>query len=149
MRKYFDEKLKGPAYQLVQNIRNAFIDKLYEATWMDESTKRVAIEKAKAIIAHIAFPNAMTNIMKLENHYKSLEFNGNEYFMNALRLRKFETDYAFSQLHEPIDKTDWLTHAMPTIVNAFYNVQENSIREYLLNSIFFLKGSLNQESVYG
>lgn len=94
---------------------------------MDANTKKAAVDKAKAIVAHIAFPNELTNKTMLEEHYKSLDLNEREYFMNILRLRKFAIDNAFRRLHEPVNKTDWLTHAMPAMINAFYKPFENSI----------------------
>ena len=50
--------------------------------------------------------------------------------MSLLNLTKFGTDYSFAKLREPVNKTDWITHSRPAVVNAFYNSLENSIREY-------------------
>lgn len=50
--------------------------------------------------------------------------------MSLLNLTKFGTDYSFSKLREPVNKTDWITHSRPAVVNAFYNSLENSIRNY-------------------
>lgn len=133
MRKFFDEKSKEYAQEIVENIKGAFIDMLHKVTWMDESTKKAAVDKANGLIAHIAFPNELTNKTKLENYYKSLTLNESEYFMNALRLNKFKTEYALRELYQPVNKTDWLAHATPAMTNAFYSALENSIREYLDN----------------
>lgn len=54
--------------------------------------------------------------------------NESEYFMNALRLNKFKTDYALRELCEPVNKSDWLAHATPAMTNAFYSALENSIQ---------------------
>ena len=94
---------------------------------MDESTKKAAVDKAKALIAHIAFPNELTNKTELENYYKSLTMNESEYFMNALRLNKFKTEYALRELYSAVNKSDWLAHATPAMTNAFYSALENSI----------------------
>lgn len=40
------------------------------------------------------------------------------------------TDYSFNKLRQPINKTEWLRHARPAIVNAFYSSLENSIRKW-------------------
>lgn len=99
---------------------------------MDACTKNAAVAKAKSIAAVVAFPNELINKTALENHYIALKLNDTEYFMNALRLRKFHTDYYFYRLREPINKIDWVAQATPTTINAFYNLLENSIREYAL-----------------
>lgn len=132
VRKYFNEKSKKNAQEIVGNIKSSFIDMLQQVSWMDESTKRAAVDKAKALIAHIAFPNELTNKTELENFYKLLTMNENEYFMNALRLNKFRTEYALRQLYEPVNKSDWLAHATPAMTNAFYSALENSIRMYFV-----------------
>lgn len=46
-----------------------------------------------------------------------------------LNLTKFGTDYSFSKLRQPVNKSDWITHSRTAIVNAFYSAIENSIRE--------------------
>lgn len=127
VRKFFNKNSKRHAQQIVGNIKSAFIDMLHKVTWMDESTKNSAVDKAKALIAHIAFPKELTNKTKLENYYKSLTMNESEYFMNALRLNKFKTEYALRELYDPVNKSDWLAHATPAMTNAFYSALENSI----------------------
>lgn len=120
----------------MDNIQSSFIDLLHKVSWMDEKTKQAAIEKAKALVAHIGYPKELTNNTKLEEYYKSLEMNENEYLMNALRLNKFKTDKMLRELYEPVDKNDWVVHATPAMTNAFYSALENSIRECLVKRFF-------------
>lgn len=101
---------------------------LHKVEWMDEKTKNAAIEKAKALISHIAYPQELTNNTYLEEFYGSLEMKDDEYFLNALRLNKFKTERALRELYEPVDKMSWLTHATPAMTNAFYSALENSIQ---------------------
>lgn len=138
VRKFFDEKSKTHAMEIVENIRSAFIDMLHKVTWMDENTKNAAIDKAKALIAHIAYPKELTNNTKLEEYYKSLELKDDEYLLNALRLNKFKTEYTLRELYSLVDKTDWLAHATPAMTNAFYSALENSIREYLKQKFYII-----------
>lgn len=48
---------------------------------------------------------------------------------SVLNLTLFGTEFLFSKLREPVNKTDWITHGRPAIVNAFYSSIENSIRK--------------------
>lgn len=130
IRNVFNSKSTPHVKQFFENIRGAFIDILNNVKWMDENTRKAAVDKAKAIVAHIAFPDELTNNMKLEEHYKSLTFNENEYFLNILRLKKFSIDNNFGRLYDPVNKTHWLQHAMPAVINAFYVLLENSIGKY-------------------
>ena len=50
------------------------------------------------------------------------------YLENLLNLTGYYTDYNYGQLNEKKNKTDWISHSYPAVVNAFYNPQENSIR---------------------
>lgn len=56
VRKYFDEESKKAAVDLVNNVREEFINILHDVDWMDDETRNEAIEKAKGIICHIAYP---------------------------------------------------------------------------------------------
>jgi len=47
----------------------------------------------------------------------------------------FGTDYSFNKLRLPVNKTDWVRHARPAVVNAFYSSLENSIRKFKSLSI--------------
>lgn len=132
MRKFFQNQSKKRAIEIVENIQSSFIDLLHKVSWMDETTKQAAIEKAKALVAHIGYPKELTNNTKLEEYYNSLEMNENEYLMNALRLNKFKTDKMLHELYEVVDKNDWVVHATPAMTNAFYSALENSIREFLV-----------------
>lgn len=57
--------------------------------------------------------------------------NRRDYLMNVLNLTKFGTEYAYKKLREPVNKTDWISHGRPAIVNAFYAPLENSIRKQI------------------
>jgi membrane metallo-endopeptidase-like protein 1 len=45
-----------------------------------------------------------------------------------LNLTLFGTRFSFKRLRQPVNKTDWITHGRPAVVNAFYSALENSIR---------------------
>ena len=96
---------------------------------MDETTKKAAVDKAKAIATHKIFPNDPIIKTKLHNYYESMTLNESEFFLNFLRLNKLDLDYNFRQLHEPVDKDDWLRYPMRIAIGAFYNVFQNKIRK--------------------
>lgn len=129
VRHYFDSNVRHRVVEMVENIRGAFIKMLHDVPWMDDATKQMAISKAQALTTHIGYPDELTNDTNIEELYKDLEITSDEYLMNALRLNHFKTDFAFRQLHNPINKTHWLAHASPAVINAFYSAIENSIRE--------------------
>lgn len=134
-RKYFPEESKKAAASMVKDIHVEFLNTLHNTEWMDEGTRAKAIQKAEALTIHIAYPNELTNVAKLEELYKNLEMEPDNLLQNTLRLGVYTTDHSFNQLRKPVNKTDWETHSKAALVNAYYNGLENSIRTYF--SFFF------------
>lgn len=61
-----------------------------------------------------------------------LTLDATDYLRNALNLTVFGTNYAFKKLREPVNKTDWISHGRPAVVNAYYSPLENSIRMFVV-----------------
>lgn len=140
VRKYFKQDAKKTALELVTNLRRAFIDILNQIPWMDDATRNSALEKARALTSHIGYPDELDDNKKLEEYYSGLELDSDNLFLNSLKVAKFELDYYYKKLHDPVNKTDWTTHAKVAVVNAHYAPLENSIREY----IFLTKDTENK-----
>jgi len=137
--KYFNEDSKTEALMMVSEIRRQFERLLDEVDWMDEDTKRQARVKAQGMVEHIGYPPELLEMSKLEDLYAGLELSPNAYLGNALNMTVFGTNYAFSKLREKVNKTDWVRHGRPAVVNAFYSPLENSIQfpAGILQGIFF------------
>ena len=139
VKQYFNGNSKAEAMEMVQEIRREFNLMLHEVDWMDAATKAAAIEKAEAMVTHIGYPPELLDMSKLDDLYKGLQLNANDYYGNALRSTMFGTNYAFSKLREAVDKVDWVRHGRPAVVNAFYSPLENSIQfpAGILQGVFF------------
>nr|CAD7575121.1 unnamed protein product [Timema californicum] len=57
-----------------------------------------------------------------------LEINPDLYLESILNLTKFGTSYSFGRLRQPVNKSEWITHGRPAVVNAYYSSIENSIQ---------------------
>ncbi|KAI5630566.1 VLP3p-2, transcript variant X2 [Venturia canescens] len=128
VRQYFNEDAKKNAVEMVTDIREQFTKILKTVDWMDEKTRRSALEKAASMSSHIAYPDELLDDDKIEKFYENLELSEGNYLESILNLTLFGTEYSFSKLRKPVNKTDWLSHARPAIVNAFYSSIENSIQ---------------------
>uniref|UniRef100_A0A7G3AIY0 Putative m13 family peptidase n=1 Tax=Lutzomyia longipalpis TaxID=7200 RepID=A0A7G3AIY0_LUTLO len=128
VRKHFKEDAKRTALEMVNGIRSEFQKILTTVPWMDDKTRKAAIAKAQAMTTHIGYPDEIMNNSKLEEYYKDLTVDPERYLESVLAMNVFGTDYAFNKLRQPVNKTDWVTHARPAIVNAFYSSIENSIQ---------------------
>nr|CAD7452416.1 unnamed protein product [Timema tahoe] len=128
VRRYFHEEAKRSAMEMVQNIRNQFLDILKTIDWMDDETRMKGIDKAKSMSVHIAYPDELLDNSKLEKFYQNLEINPDLYLESILNLTKFGTSYSFGRLRQPVNKSEWITHGRPAVVNAYYSSIENSIQ---------------------
>lgn len=129
VRKYFRQDSKAAALEMVSGIRKEFELILNEVNWMDDETRDAALNKLKGMSTHIGFPDEIMDNNKIEEYYDNLEIDEDNYLTSVLNMNVFGTDYAFNKLRKPVNKTDWVTHARPAVVNAFYSSIENSIRE--------------------
>ncbi|XP_033167084.1 neprilysin-2 [Drosophila mauritiana] len=126
--KHFHKDSKANALEMVNEIRNVFNDILDEVNWMDAKTKKEAKLKLHSMATHIGYPDEMLDNEKLAAYYAKLDIDPDKYFESFLGMNIFGTDYSFNKLRLPVNKTDWVRHARPAIVNAFYSSLENSIQ---------------------
>ncbi|ERL87973.1 hypothetical protein D910_05361 [Dendroctonus ponderosae] len=139
VRKFFNEEARQNAKEMVSDIRAEFQDILKKVDWMDDKTRQNALDKARSMSTHIAYPDEMLNDAKLEEFYEGLELDQNQYLRSILNLTLFGTRFSFKRLRQPVNKTDWITHGRPAVVNAFYSAIENSIQfpAGILQGVFF------------
>lgn len=128
VRKHFKQDSKAIALEMVNNIRGVFSQILDGVEWMDDMTKKEAQRKLNSMTTHIGYPDEMLDNEKLEEYYRKLDVNPDKYFESFLKMNVFGTDYSFNKLRLPVNKTDWIRHARPAVVNAFYSSIENSIQ---------------------
>lgn len=128
VRKYFKEDAKKNALEMVADIKEEFTKILKKVDWMDDETRESALDKAASMTSHIAYPDELLDNKKLEEFYEKLELTEGNYLESILNLTLFGTEYSFSKLRKPVNKSDWVSHGRPAIVNAFYSSIENSIQ---------------------
>ncbi|XP_042254880.1 phosphate-regulating neutral endopeptidase PHEX [Thunnus maccoyii] len=124
---HFQEDKKHMMEELIQGVRWAFIDMLKkENDWMDEPTKKRAIEKAHAVLAKVGYPEFILNDTYLNEDLKQLEFSETDYYGNVMQTLKFIAQSDIGWLRKSVPRTEWFTN--PTTVNAFYSSSTNQIR---------------------
>ncbi len=119
---YVAERFAGDskeiATEMISDIQTAFADALPELTWMDEATRRVALEKAEAVRNKIGYPDEWRD-------YSDVETAPAAHFVNSLSAREHEFDFEMAKIGEPVDKGEW--GMTPQQVNAYYNPLYNEI----------------------
>ncbi|UJR19267.1 hypothetical protein I4U23_022396 [Adineta vaga] len=124
--KYFSGNSRNQSLEVYRKIRDAFIDMISQASWMDTVSKSRAIEKAQAIIESIGYPDYVSspNVTELEKQYMNYRFNSS-YMYNSLLIFRLITTEFLGKLRQPTRRTTWAQP--PTVINAFYSPPYNSI----------------------
>ncbi|XP_053693911.1 neprilysin-2-like isoform X1 [Sabethes cyaneus] len=129
IRKYFREDSKRAALDMVNDIKAIFVGILQKVDWMDEVTRKSALEKVGSMVTHIGYPDELMDDNKIAEYYEDLQFKPEDNYLNTiLYMNQFGTTKAFKKLRQAVNKTDWITHSRPAVVNAFYSSIENSIQ---------------------
>ncbi len=122
--RHFPPENKAAMDALVQNLTDAFSERLRNNDWMDEETRQQALLKLSTFEPRIGYTKKWTD-------YSSLEI-GDSLFDNALALNAFQWQDQIKELGKPVDREKW--GYPPQTVNASYNP--------LLNQITFPAGIL-------
>lgn len=127
VKNHFNRQSKAAALEMVDYIRREFMRILEQVDWMDEETRREALDKAHAISPYIGYPDELLQDELVEEQYAGLTMARTNFYQNVRNLRIWSTNYAFNQLRKPNKRGDWKKHARAAVVNAYYNSLENSI----------------------
>lgn len=114
---------------MVEDIRHTFIDMVGNVTWMENVTRTKAIEKAENIVAHVGFPNSLSENQEISEYYNDLVMEADNFFNNSLRWNAFQNDKMFMRLRKTVNRSSWemVSDLKPNVANAFYLLTDNTI----------------------
>ncbi|KAI8142102.1 hypothetical protein BJV82DRAFT_517533 [Fennellomyces sp. T-0311] len=124
----FNKNTKARADEFVKSIKDSFVNRLPELSWIDNVTRERAIEKVDALVRKVGYPTKTPNVMSpvsLSDYYSELVMDSDNYFENYLRSRQWLVMRDWRQAGKPSDKSQWLMN--PQEVNAYYNPPYNEI----------------------
>ncbi|XP_050438919.1 endothelin-converting enzyme homolog isoform X2 [Adelges cooleyi] len=125
IRKVFNGHSKTLAKEMIEEIKASFKENFYNLQWMDEETLIEAEKKADAISDMIGYPDYIMDAQQMEDKYKDLIVNPDEYFMNMIRAIQFNFRQNLNILGQPVNRTWW--SMVPTTANAYYTPTKNQI----------------------
>ncbi|MBR9729156.1 M13 family metallopeptidase [Shewanella intestini] len=114
----FKPESKKRMQQLVENLRNAYVDSVDDLEWMSDVTKAATKKKLAKFTPKVGYPERWEN-------YDQLTIKGNELFANSKRANAFRHKKELERLAGPIRKWEW--DMTPQTVNAYYNPVQNEI----------------------
>ncbi|WP_165570266.1 M13 family metallopeptidase [Chryseobacterium sp. FH1] len=128
--KYFPESSLKSIKDLVGYVRRAFLDRLEKLDWLDDQSRKEAIEKLNAVTVRIGYPDVWRN-------YSSLKFDAKNPVANEQLIAKANWDYERSLLDKKFTSKEW--YQMPQTVDATSSKLYNSIEfpAGILQPIFF------------
>jgi putative endopeptidase len=113
----FPGESKEVAMTMVQAIQQAFAEELPNLAWMDEETRKHALEKLATFAPHIGYPSK----------WKKYDFKvaKGQFFANELAGVRWITNWQMNRIGKPVDREEW--GMFPQTVNAYYNPTKNEI----------------------
>jgi endothelin-converting enzyme/putative endopeptidase len=106
------------AQELVDDVRAAYKDKIEHADWMDEATRKAALEKLASFDPRIGHPAKWID-------YSNLKISRTDPLANAVASEQFEWQLELSRYPHPVDRSLWFMNAQE--VNAYYDPTMNQI----------------------
>jgi putative endopeptidase len=104
--------------ELVNNLQLAFGKRLEKLEWMSAETKTRARAKLTSFMKKIGYPEKWKN-------FDDVNISREDFFGNAIAVRKHELKEDLEKIGQPVDKTEW--GMSPPTVNAYYNPSFNEI----------------------
>ena len=118
VKRYFPPAAKARALAMVDNLREAFKERLKKNPWMSDDTKGKALDKLSSLHVKIGYPEKWKD-------YSSLTVDRGPFVLNLERTSEFEFKRDLDEIGGPVDRTKW--GMTPPTVNAYYNPQMNEI----------------------
>ncbi|MEI9884879.1 MAG: M13-type metalloendopeptidase [Rhizomicrobium sp.] len=116
--KYFPPRTKAKAEALVANVVKAYDADIRKIAWMSDVTKRKALDKLHAFVAHIGYPDQWRD-------YSGLAIARDDLIGDIERANAFEWTYRLDRIDGTVQRDEW--SMTPPTVNAYYTQSFNSI----------------------
>lgn len=118
----FPPEAKTKAKEMVDNIIDAYRNRIGRLNWMSKETKEKAFKKLDKMMVQIGYPDKWKDYAKLE--IKGFE-SGGSFFQNVLNARKWNFEDKKAKLGKPVDREEW--GMAPQTVNAYFHPLYNKI----------------------
>ena len=115
---YWPTNTARMADELVSDMREAYREKITNAAWMDEVTRRKALEKLDSFDPRVGHPVKWID-------YSTLQVSRNDPLANEVATEDFLWRLQLERFPKPVDRTLW--EMTPQTVNAYYDPTLNQI----------------------
>ena len=108
------------------SIRDQFTKIIEQQDWMDEGTKKKALNKAKLMKDKYGFPQYILNDTRINEEYDGLKLSGGgDFWQYTWDINLWAIQKHLSKLRKPVDKELWSMSVEET--NAYYSPTDNAM----------------------
>jgi len=118
VKKHFPKKSKTQMDIMITDIKRAFAERIKALDWMDEKTRKRALNKLDTLNTKIGYP-------KKWHSYTSVKITPESFVENIINLEKHHFNYEIQRVGDSSDRDEW--HMSPATVNAYYSPNFNEI----------------------
>ncbi|NUQ19159.1 MAG: M13 family metallopeptidase [Sphingomonas sp.] len=115
---HFPASSEAQMKELIGNLEDAYRERISSNQWMDEATRKAALEKLAAFEPRIGHPVKYID-------YSSMKIVKGNPLANAMAAADFDYKLQLKRYPKPVDRTLWGMY--PQTINAYYNPLANQI----------------------
>jgi endothelin-converting enzyme/putative endopeptidase len=115
---HFPADAEAQMKELIGNLEQAYRERITNNQWMDEATRKAALEKLAAFEPRIGHPVKYID-------YSSMKVIKGAPLANAMASSDFDWKLELKRFPKPVDRTLWGMY--PQTINAYYNPLANQI----------------------
>jgi endothelin-converting enzyme/putative endopeptidase len=115
---HFPADSESQMKELISNLEDAYRERISSNKWMDDATRKAALEKLTAFEPRIGHPVKYID-------YSSMKVVRDDALGNAVRAEDFQYKLQLKRFPKAVDRTLWGMY--PQTINAYYNPLANQI----------------------
>ncbi|KAI1317982.1 Peptidase M13 [Mortierella claussenii] len=124
----YTDKSKAKINEIIDSLRATYVKSFKVYDWLDDYTRKGALEKIKAIVQKVGYSTSGPNdgsTPSVDKYYRPLTIHAKDHFGNQVRTSEFQAQNQFRSLDKPVDRKHMFMS--PQTVNAYYSPQTNDI----------------------
>jgi endothelin-converting enzyme/putative endopeptidase len=118
VKSHFPAESETQMKELIGNLEDAYRERISSNRWMDDATRKAALEKLAAFEPRIGHPVKYID-------YSSMNVVKGQPLANAMASADFHWKLELKRFPKPVDRTLWGMY--PQTINAYYNPLANQI----------------------
>ncbi|KAI8880647.1 zincin, partial [Backusella circina FSU 941] len=128
MLKFGGEEQRLNAAKMIDNIRSTWANRLDKIEWLDDVTRKRAVDKVNSIDHQEAYSIHTPDDRSpkaLKEYYNGIIIDSGNYYENQMSGHSWFFKKEWSRVGQPVDKTKW--YMDPQDVNAYYSPTSNQV----------------------